>query len=204
MLDDVLHLVLAGDEGAFEFVVREFLPVMRQRARRELNEHDVRGGPDSADVCQEVFLQFFQRVRGGKIRVEDAQHLGYLLLKMVHADVVRSARWERAARRDVRRRANESVESLELASSEWQPLRDDEATERAKRLLAELTVYEAWLCQQRGEDKTWQEIAAGQDASADALRIRYARILVKFRHAMRRKESIGSEREPPAKSMAKT
>jgi RNA polymerase sigma-70 factor (ECF subfamily) len=167
--DLVLRLRGGEPEAAAEFV-QLFEPEILRFIRIQLNASRLRRLVDSADIFQSVFLNFFVRVRDGQYDLDSPEQVIRLLVTMARNRIVDHAR---------RPQAQEGGPELwgGLAAPGDSPSDAVARQEILQEVLRRLTAEERNLAEQRGEGRSWQEIADGLSSTPDAVRKKLERAL---------------------------
>jgi RNA polymerase sigma-70 factor (ECF subfamily) len=164
--------VRAGDEAAAAELVRLYEPAIRRAARIRLADSRLRRLFDSLDISQSVFASFFARAARGQYELEEPGQLLRLLVAMSRKKFADHVRRQQAARRDYRR-----LEGIAPGRPDPRPGPGRQAA--ARELLHEchgrLSAHERRLADLRASGRSWEQIAASEGASAEALRKQLAR-----------------------------
>jgi RNA polymerase sigma factor (sigma-70 family) len=182
--DELIRRVRIGDEQAAARLVRDFEPVVRRVIRARLRDGRARREFDSMDICQSVLAICFVRVTAGQYDLKEPDDLVKLLLTMTRNKVAEKMRWQHRLRRDSRRTVG-GVEELALAGRDPTPssvLAGKELLEQARQ---RLSVEERRLVELRGQDLSWEEVAASLGGTAGARRNQLARALDRVARELR-------------------
>ena len=169
---DLMRRVRAGDDGAAAELVRVYEPAIRRAARVRLADSRLRRLFDSTDISQSVFASFFVRAALGQYELEEPGQLLRLLVTMSRKKFADHVRRQQAARRDYRRVEAVSPGRTDPRSS---PSRAAAAKELLQECHSRLSAGERRLADLRASGGSWEQIAAGEGASAEALRKQLAR-----------------------------
>lgn len=175
---DLVRRVRAGDEDAAAQLVREYEPHIRRAVRVRMTDPSLRRIVDSMDVCQSVLANFFVRTAAGQFDLDTPQELVSLLVTMATNRVVDWHRRSNSIKGDRRREVSLcelGSESAPYLSRDPSPSRRVAARELLVRVYAGLSEDERRLAEARATGASWQEIAAREQRSPDALRMRLHR-----------------------------
>jgi RNA polymerase sigma-70 factor (ECF subfamily) len=170
---DLIGRARAGDAQAAAELVRQFEPEIRRYIRVRLTDPGLHRFLDSVDVFQSVLANFFVRLTAGQFDLDRPEQLVKLLVRMARNKIVDQAR------KPARRRNQDGGSGL------WQGMVDPGQSPSAIVAKAEflsavrrrLTAEERFLVEQRTEGRSWQQIAAACNGSAEALRKKLQRAL---------------------------
>jgi len=171
---ELIRRVRAGDEQAAAELVEQYGPALRVIVRRRLTDRTMQRLVDSVDICQSVFANFFERIRGGEFSLDDPQQLAGLLFTMARNKLANYVACLRAARRDYRRISRE-VDPHGLADSTVGPFQRVEDQEMYELVRSRFTSEECWIADQLAAGWTWRKIAETLGKSADAVRVGFGR-----------------------------
>lgn len=168
-----MRKVRHGDDQAAAWLVQHFEPELRRVIRLRLTDRFLRRLVDSADICQSVLGNFFVRAALGQYEFAEPRNLIGLLATMAHNKVLNMVRDNRKEK--LARQADTAPESIDqVAEPVGPPLDVQELLQKARRLLS---VDEARLVEDRLAGKSWQEIAAARNETADKCRKQHRRAL---------------------------
>jgi RNA polymerase sigma factor (sigma-70 family) len=173
---DLIQRIRAGDEAAAAELVRLYEPAIRRAARIRLADSNLRRLFDSMDISQSVFASFFVRAALGQYELDKPERLLGLLVAMSRKKLADHARQQAAARRDYRRIRNGIDEGMlpALGSSPDQRVATNELIDEFRKRLSQ---DERRLAEQRALGRGWDQIAAEEGGSAEALRKQLARAI---------------------------
>jgi RNA polymerase sigma-70 factor (ECF subfamily) len=173
---ELIHRIRAGDEAAAAELVRLYEPAIRRAARIRLADSNLRRLFDSIDISQSVFASFFVRAALGQYELDKPERLLGLLVAMSRKKLADHARQQAAARRDYRRTRNGIDEGMLPAagSSPDQRVATNELIDEFRKRLSQ---DERRLAEQRALGRGWDQIAAEEGGSAEALRKQLARAI---------------------------
>jgi len=157
-------------------LVRLYEPAIRRAARIRLADSNLRRLFDSIDISQSVFASFFVRAALGQYELDKPERLLGLLVAMSRKKLADHARQQAAARRDYRRTRNGIDEGMLPAagSSPDQRVATNELIDEFRKRLSQ---DERRLAEQRALGRGWDQIAAEEGGSAEALRKQLARAI---------------------------
>jgi RNA polymerase sigma-70 factor (ECF subfamily) len=167
---DLIRRLRAGEQAAAADFVRLYEPEILRFIRVHLNNSRLRRFVDSADIFQSVFLNFFVRVTAGQYDLDSPEQVIRLLVTMARNRIVDHAR---------RPQAQEGGSGLwgRLAAPGDSPSDAVARQEILQEVLRRLTGEERDLAEQRGEGRSWQEIADALGSTPDAVRKKLERAL---------------------------
>src|SRR6516165_8847520 len=119
----LMERVRGGDGEAAAELVRCYEPAIRRVVRLRLTDPRVRRAFDSMDVCQSVLGSFFVRAALGQYEIGSSDQLLKLLAQMARHKVTDHMRRERAERRDMGRRNDDSEAAGTVAAGDASPSR---------------------------------------------------------------------------------
>jgi RNA polymerase sigma-70 factor (ECF subfamily) len=155
--------------------VRTYEPAIRRVVRLRLTDTRLRRAFDSMDVCQSVLASFFVRAALGQYDMDSPDQLLKLLAQMARHKVTDRMRRERAGRRDLARRAEDSRAGEQVAAAEASPSQVVAGRELLAEFRRRLSPEERDLAELRADGREWADIAAERGESPEALRKRLAR-----------------------------
>jgi len=174
---ELLAAVRAGDQDAASKLVQGYEAQIRRVVRIRLTDPHLRRQLDSVDICQSVLGDFFQRATGGQFDLATPQQLMALLVTMAKNRLLQYVESQQAARRDIRRLIQSSVDDLPLTGSDETPSQIV-ATRELNQLLRERFDPETlWLAEQRIAGRSWADLAQEKQTTPDGLRMRWTRAL---------------------------
>jgi RNA polymerase sigma factor (sigma-70 family) len=169
--DDLLRRIRGRDAEAATQLVRRYESAIRRAARIRLADPALRRVIDSVDICQLVLKSFFVRAALGEYPgLESADDLVKLLVRMAHNKVADQARRERARRPRGGELQTASAVMDDLAAVGDSPVDQAALRELLERFRASLSDEERQLADLRLQGRGWDEIAAEQNGSPEALR----------------------------------
>jgi RNA polymerase sigma factor (sigma-70 family) len=173
-----------GDEQAEVELVRMYEPEIRRVVRARLRDPAMRSLLDSTDICQSVLASFFARIVAGKYRLETPDDVRNLLRKMAVNKLINQILRANAAKRTPKDRKVALPENANVADPGPTPSKIVSDRELARKISAHLSDEERRIVELHNQGHSWQEVADQLGDSADALRMRYARIIARVRRAM--------------------
>ncbi|MCI0743226.1 MAG: ECF-type sigma factor [Gemmataceae bacterium] len=172
---NLIQRVRAGEEDAAAELVRSYEPAIRRVVRLRLTDARLRRAFDSMDVCQSVLASFFVRTALGQYDLENPDQLLKLLAQMARHKVTDRMRRERAERRDLARRNEDSRAGEQVAAAGASPSQQVAGRELLDEFRKRLSTEERDLADQRADGREWADIAAVRGESPEALRKRLSR-----------------------------
>jgi len=173
---ELIRRIRSGDDAAAAELVRLYEPAIRRAARIRLADSNLRRLFDSMDISQSVFASFFVRAALGQYELDKPERLLALLVAMSRKKLADHARRQAAARRDYRRTRNNIDEALHAAPGS-SPDQHVAARELLDEFRRRLSPDERRLAEQRALGHGWDQIAADEGGSAEALRKQLARAI---------------------------
>jgi RNA polymerase sigma factor (sigma-70 family) len=173
---ELIRRIRSGDDAAAAELVRLYEPAIRRAARIRLADSNLRRLFDSMDISQSVFASFFVRAALGQYELDKPERLLALLVTMSRKKLADHARRQAAARRDYRRTRNNIDEALHAAPGS-SPDQHVAARELLDEFRRRLSPDERRLAEQRALGHGWDQIAADEGGSAEALRKQLARAI---------------------------
>jgi RNA polymerase sigma-70 factor (ECF subfamily) len=169
--EELMRRVRAGDQQAAEELVRRYEPTIRRVVRVRLVDPRLKRLFDSMDVCQSVFGSFFVHAALGDYELNTPEQLLNLLVGMSRRKLVDQSRRAGAARRDYRR-VTEGPADLEKqwAAPGPSPSQQVAGRELLDEFRRRLTDEERQIADKRAAGLNWDQIAAEQGGTPDALR----------------------------------
>jgi len=172
---NLIGRVQAGEQDAAAELVRRYEPAIRRVVRCRLMDTRLRRVFDSMDVCQSVLASFFVRAALGQYDLKSSDQLLKLLSQMARHKAIDRVRRERAGRRDLERRNEDSEAYAQAAAADASPSEQVAGRELLVEFRKRLSPEELELADLRAEGREWAEIAKDRNESAEALRKRLAR-----------------------------
>jgi RNA polymerase sigma-70 factor (ECF subfamily) len=175
---DFIRRIRAGDERAAEELVRKYEPLIRREVRLHLEDRRLYRLFDSMDICQSVLASFFVRTAAGQYDLERPEQLLKLLVTMARNKLASAARRQHCQRRDNRRAEEDKPAALQaVAAASPSPSEELAGKELLERVRRALSAEEKQLVELRGQDLTWDDIAAKVGGTAQARRMQLTRAL---------------------------
>src|SRR5262249_43599934 len=120
----LLKLWRAGDEKAARELFDRYVDRLVALARNRLSQR-LAGRVDPEDVGQSVFRTFFNRAKAGQFRIQDADDLCKLLVRITIHKTLRQVAYHKAAKRNLNLEQGQGLEShdnlLDVISPEPTP-----------------------------------------------------------------------------------
>jgi RNA polymerase sigma-70 factor (ECF subfamily) len=173
---DFVRQIRAGDDHAAEVLVRRYERVIRREVRARIADARLNRVFDSMDVCQSVLASFFVRAATGQYDLKNPDQLVKLLVVMARNKLATRAQRERCLRRDVRRVAASTSETLEEVADE-QPSPSELLSRREllERVRSALSEEERQIADLRREGLDWEQVAQRLGGSGSARRMQLSR-----------------------------
>lgn len=182
---ELLAAVRAGDQEAATRLFEGYEAQIRRVVRIRLTDPHLRRQLDSVDICQSVLGDFFERAASGQFDLASPQQLMALLATMAKNRLLQYVESQKAARRDIRRLIQSSIEDLSLAGDEETPSQIVATRELNQLLLERFDAETLWITEQRMAGRSWAELAQEQQTTADGLRMRWTRALERIADDLR-------------------
>jgi len=174
---ELVKRVRGGDQAAATLLWEEYKEEIERAVSMRLSEK-LRRVCDTSDVCQSIFRQLLEGLRGPSGReIHGRAHLFRLFVQMADHKIIDHAR---KLRKTSAASADEAFANLK--SSEKAPDQTVSDKDYFERVRGELTESERTLVDLRvGMSLEWEEIAARLKVSEEALRVRWSRLLKRLR-----------------------
>lgn len=182
---ELLAAVRAGDQDAATRLVQGYEAQIRRVVRIRLTDPHLRRQLDSVDICQSVLGDFFERATSGQFELASPQQLMALLATMAKNRLLQHVERQKAARRDIRRLIQSSIDELGLAGDEETPSQIVASQELNQWLRERLDAETLWITEQRIAGRSWAELAQEKQTTADGLRMRWTRALERVAEDLR-------------------
>jgi RNA polymerase sigma factor (sigma-70 family) len=167
--------IRAGDGDAAAELVRRFAPLVRREVRFRMEDHRLRRGFDSEDVCQSVLASFFVRTAAGQFEFDCPERLAGLLVQITRNKLAASARSQTRQKRDHRRVSSGPEDLNQIEMNAPSPSGIAINRELLERFHALLDTDERQLVNFRTEGLSWDQIAQEMGGTADSRRVQYNR-----------------------------
>lgn len=174
---ELLAAVRAGDQDAATKLVQGYEAQIRRVVRIRLTDPHLRRQLDSVDICQSVLGDFFQRATGGQFDLATPQQLTALLVTMAKNRLLQYVESQQAARRDIRRLIQSSIDDLALTGDDETPSQIVASRELNQRLRERFDPETLWITEQRIAGRSWADLAREKQTTPDGLRMRWTRAL---------------------------
>lgn len=171
-----------GDQHSASELMRLYEPHVRRAIRLRMRDRGLRQFLDSIDISQSVMGHFFNHLHGGQFRIETPNELIGLLVRMAQNRVTDWVRHGQAQRNDYRRRvALQPMHVLEASERQADPVATQiDASDLMTEVRRRLPPLENRLLARRIQEDSWQSIAESEGGSAEALRTRLRRSLMRI------------------------
>lgn len=173
----LLQRARAGDQDAAAALVKLCDERLQGAARSCLRNPRLRRQFDSADLCQAVLGDFFTQIAEGQFHLDSAEELYSLLSRMARNKMLKQRSRCYAAKRDIRRNVDSSVEDLELSASQETPADSLTESETLRQIHDRLSPRERYVIDQRLIGRSWADLAHELGGSSDRLRMSVSRAL---------------------------
>ncbi len=174
---ELVGRVRGGDSQAAAELLRQYEPHIRRMIRVRLTDPSLRRQMDSVDICQSVMGDFFVRAALGQFEVDTPEQLIKLLATMARNRLIKHVHKQQAAKRDIRRLGPITADELQVAGSAQPPSQIVAGEELLRVFRDRLTTEDRYLADQRAQGRAWSELAQELGGNADALRIRFTRVV---------------------------
>ncbi|MBS0210283.1 MAG: RNA polymerase subunit sigma-24 [Planctomycetes bacterium] len=174
---ELLAKVRAGDQAAAGELVRRYEPAIRRFIRARLTDQQLRRTLDTMDICQSVMGGFFARLAVGQFDLESPDQLIKLLATIASNKLNEKVRREQAIKRGGPNGHLASIDEQTLPGNLATPSRIVAGRELLDRFRAMLTDEERYLFDTRSAGRSWGELAVELGTTADALRMRWSRVV---------------------------
>ncbi|MEM6469655.1 MAG: ECF-type sigma factor [Planctomycetota bacterium] len=178
----LIEEVRQGNQSAAAELMRLYEPHVRRAIRLRLRDRGLRQFLDSIDISQSVMGNFFAHLHGGKFKIESPNELIGLLVRMAQNRVTDWVRHGQAQRNDYRRSVTLDIpQMVEASTRQADPVtKEVEAGDLMSEVRRRLPPLESRLLERRIRQDSWQDIAESEGGSAEALRTRLRRSLMKI------------------------
>lgn len=181
MTDDEFPLfvdrIRAGDEAAAEELVRRFEPLIRREVRMHLEDSRLVRSLDSMDISQSVLASFFVRAAAGEYDLDQPHQLIRLLITMARNKLASQARRQFRQKRDARRVDLRDDDLGHLPDQQDTPSQQLSVKEQLDAICRKLTEDERRISELRGQDLTWEEVAAEMGGTPHGRRMQLGRAI---------------------------
>ena len=180
---DLMRKIRAGDQDAARQLVESYEPEIRRAARLRMTDPQLRRLVDSIDICQSVFGRFFKSASDGALEMQKPEQLLALLTTMTRNRVIDEHR------RNTSQKRFADPSTIQLDTNELLDERKGPRTATVeKELLSEvrsrLRPDELVVADLRNAGHSWEEISAELKESAEGLRKRLDRAIIRVRNEM--------------------
>lgn len=176
--DELVRQLQLGEPSAAEQFLATYGEELRRAVRVRLTDPRLRRTLESVDICQSVFLAFFNEIGTGHLQFQGPAQLRALLVKMANNKVIDHVRKARARQYDQHVLGPEAQELL--AASPDQHSRPDDLLanqELAEQVRRFLSPQERYLADQHALGREWNDLALELNNTPEALRKQYKRAL---------------------------
>ncbi len=163
------------DTAAAEFFDR-YKSHVRCIVRCQLRDRRVRRTSDSDDLTQQVMYKLLRGIAEGQLAVTNADQLRAILSCVTRRTTMSEIAWHYRACRDARR-CVELTDGFDLPNNDAPVEEAVESRDVLESVRGRLTARDRRILDARVSGHSWAELAAEEDTSADALRLRLERAL---------------------------
>ncbi len=171
----------SGDQDAARELVRQYEPEIRRAARLRLTDPRLRRIVDSIDICQSVFGRFFKSATDGSFDLEKPEQLLVLLTTMTRNRIIDEHRRQTTQKRNRPEPDGTPFDPCSVIEKSPGPRTAAAARELLSEVRSRLTADELQIADLRNAGKSWEDVAAELNESADGLRKRLERALDRVR-----------------------
>jgi len=154
-IQELLDRIRLGENEAAKELVRIYEDNLKRMIRVQMNRA-IQSTVDASDICQEVWVDFFQRVKHESVT---AEAVGALLRRMARSKSIDSTRHAAAGRRDHRRNVPVGSEPDNLPANQESPSQIAHFNEMFVRIIDMLTPEQRQIGEWRRDKMSWPEIA---------------------------------------------
>lgn len=185
MLDDnefseLMRKIRAGDQDAARQLVESYEPEIRRAARLRMTDPQLRRLVDSIDICQSVFGRFFKSASDGALEMQKPEQLLALLTTMTRNRVIDEHRRNTSQKRFADPSAIQ-LDTTELLDEQKGPPTATVEKELLSEVRSRLRPDELIVADLRNAGRSWDEISAELKESAEGLRKRLDRAMIRVR-----------------------
>lgn len=176
----LLTRVRAWEPDAVDTFLARFGGEVRREIRIRLTDPRLKIAYAESDVCQSIVFDFLLRLAAGQYDFDDSTEVLRFLVAATANKIRNIARKEKSARRDVRLRAGLGDQALALAhDGQASPSSIVASRQLLDHVLDRLSPEDRYLAVQRGQERTWEDLALELSTTPDALRKQFKRALDK-------------------------
>lgn len=188
MLDDakfseLMRRIRSGDQDAAEQLVQSYETEIRRAARLRMTDPQLRRLVDSIDICQSVFGRFFSNATNGTFELQKPEQLLALLTTMTRNRVIDEHRRNTSQKRFTAPTAI-YLDPAELIEKSKGPRTALAEKELLSEVRSRLRPDELAIADLRNAGQSWEDISAELNESAEGLRKRLDRAIIRVRHEM--------------------
>lgn len=163
-----------GDESAFADWLLEYEPYLRRVIHLRLTDVRLRRLFETMDIYQSVAGDFLRWAGEGDGAFASREKVRNFLVTMVVNKI-------NAKARAAKNRPVSLPTGYEPAAGDPSPSQHMAGREAAAAIRAKLSEEEAWLLDERGDGRTWRDLAAERGRNPDTLRMQYVRLIARLR-----------------------
>lgn len=180
---ELMRKIRRGDQDAARQLVESYEPEIRRAARLRMTDPQLRRLVDSVDICQSVFGRFFKSASDGALEMQKPEQLLALLTTMTRNRVIDEHRRNTSQKRFTDPSAMQ-LDASELIDDCKGPRTAIAEKEQLSEVRSRLRPDELVLADLRNAGQSWDEISAELKESADGLRKRLDRAMIRVRDEM--------------------
>ena len=180
---DLMRKIRAGDHDAARQLVESYEPEIRRAARLRMTDPQLRRLVDSIDICQSVFGRFFKSASDGALEMQKPEQLLALLTTMTRNRVIDEHRRNTSQKRFADPSAIQ-LDTNELLDERKGPRTATVEKELLSEVRSRLRPDELVVADLRNAGHSWEEISAELKESAEGLRKRLDRAIIRVRNEM--------------------
>lgn len=195
---ELMHRIRHGDQDAAKQLVQSYEPEIRRAARLRMTDPQLRRLVDSIDICQSVFGRFFKSASDGALQMQKPEQLLALLTTMTRNRVIDEHRRNTSQKRFADHSASQ-LDPTELLEKAKGPRTATVEKELLSEVRSRLRPDELAIADLRNSGQSWEKISAELNESADGLRKRLDRAIIRVRDEMNAQmadDEIRSSRTP--------
>ncbi|MFN0017198.1 MAG: RNA polymerase sigma factor [Pirellulaceae bacterium] len=166
--------VRAGEQDAMTKLHDDYGEQIQRIVGLKMARFGMRHQLESLDICQSVWNTFFVRTALGAVELETPAKLVALLAEMAKNRCLHHKRKANTAKRYGQM---VNIDDVDAVGPDQTPSQIAIAREMCEKAASLLSNEERQLVEQRKEGRTWEEVAANQQANGDTLRMHHRRVV---------------------------